>query len=229
MTRGALTTLWPAADCRALLARQALVAAGIAVAGVVAPVVAGSHRASQAVPADEVPVPAAYEPYAFLIGEWNVGPENGAAAAVTTFAWGPRKTFIRYSGGLLVKGEERPAFEGLLVYNGVRRALDMLLVLELQSGSLVQEQGIVRAQPDGSVVREITVYYSPGNALPPDWTTRAGAAGATSRFRHTFTPLTADRLATSILRESRGQWVPSFPGSDRLIMSRRSPDRARPR
>lgn len=61
----------------------------------------------------EVQVPKAYEPYTFLIGEWEVGPEGGAPAAVTRFRWGPKQTYIWYSGGLLINGNEQPGFEGL--------------------------------------------------------------------------------------------------------------------
>lgn len=171
--------------------------------------------------AQEVPVPKPYEPYAFLIGEWDVGPEGGAPAAVMRFRWGTKKTYIWYSGALLVEGEEQPSFEGLLVWNGVRHNLDMLLVLDQSTGDLVQEQGSVSVSPDGSVVREVTVYYSEGNALPPDWTTAAGPDGARARFRHTFTAAGPDRIRTSILRESESGWVPSFPGSDALVMTRR--------
>jgi hypothetical protein len=134
----------------------------------------------------EVAIPKAYEPYAFLIGEWEVGSEGGAPAAVTRFRWGPKQTYIWYSGGLLVNGKEQPGFEGLLVWNGVHHNLDMLLVLDLDTGGLVQEQGAVSVEADGSVVRDITVYYSEGNALPPDWKKAAGPTGAKAHFRQTF-------------------------------------------
>jgi hypothetical protein len=172
--------------------------------------------------AQEAPVPKAYEPYAFLIGKWDIGPEGRTPVAITQFRWGPKKTYIWYSGGLLANGKEQPNFEGLLVWNGVRHNLDMLLVLDLNTGDLVQEQGSVSVEADGSVVRDITVYYSEGNALPPDWKRAAGPEGATARFRHSFKQIGPGRVRTSIMRKTDDGWVPSFRGSDALIMVKRS-------
>ncbi len=172
--------------------------------------------------AQEVAIPKVYEPYAFLIGEWDVSVEGRLPAAVSRMLWGPMKTYIRYSGALLVNGKESPNFEGILVWNGVRRTLDMLLVLDLTTQQLVQEQGSISLQPDGSVVREITVYYAEGTLTPPDWTKTAGPAGATARFRHTFKQVSPGRIRASVLRQAEGHWVPSFPGGDNLIMVKRS-------
>lgn len=172
----------------------------------------------------EAPIPKVYQPYVFLIGEWEVGPAGGPAAAMTRFLWGPKKTSIRYSGTLLVNGEEQPNFEGLLVWNGVHRNLDMLIVLDLSTGDLVQEQGSVSVQADGSVVRDITVFYSEGNALPPDWKKAAGRDGASAHFRQSFKQIGPGRVRTSVFLESEQGWVPSFPGSDDLVMVKRSQD-----
>lgn len=190
----------------------------------VAAAVAAAPLAPTATPAfaqTEPPVPAAYAPYAFLIGEWDVGRPGGPPAAVTRFRWSSGKTYIWYSGALLVDGKEQPSFEGLLVWNGVRKNLDMLLVLDPTSGNLVQEQGTVHAEPDGTVVRTITVYYSPGNPVPPRWDRAAGPDGAAAEFRHTFTSLGADRIATTIMYKTADGWRTSFPGSDSLVMTRR--------
>jgi hypothetical protein len=165
-------------------------------------------------------MPGPYAPYAFLIGEWDVGPAGGPPAAVARFRWGSAKTYIWYSGALLVGGKEQPTFEGLLVWNGMRQNLDMLLVLEPASGNLVQEQGTMRLEPDGTVVRDITVYYSQGNALPPRWDKAAGPGGATAQFRQTFRRTGPDSLATSVFLKTAAGWVPSFPGSDNLVMTR---------
>lgn len=177
--------------------------------------------ASTTAPAQEPATPGVYAPYAFLIGEWDVGPPGGAAAAVTRFRWGSARTYIWYSGSLLVNGREQPTFEGLLVWNGVRKNLDMLLVLEPASTRLVQEQGAVRIESDGTVVRDITVYYSGGNALPPRWDQAAGPDGATAQFRQTFKRTGPDSIATSIMLKTTAGWMPSFPGSDQLVMTRR--------
>jgi hypothetical protein len=166
------------------------------------------------------PMPGPYAPFAFLIGEWDVGPAGGQRAAVARFRWGSAKTYIWYSGALLVNGKEQPTFEGLLVWNGVRQNLDMLLVLDPASGNLVQEQGTMRVEPDGTVVREITVYYSQGNALPPRWEQAAGPGGATAHFRQTFKRTGSRSISTSVMLETADGWIPSFPGSDRLVMTR---------
>jgi hypothetical protein len=49
----------------------------------------------------------------------------------------------------------------------------------------------------------------------------AGADGATARFRQTFQPDGPDRIKTRVLRETKDGWVATFPGSDRLVMTRR--------
>jgi hypothetical protein len=172
--------------------------------------------------AQEMPTPKPYEPYAFLIGEWAVGPEGGQPRALMRFRWGPKKTYIWYSGAFLINGREQPTYEGILVWNGMRHNLDMLLVLDLSLGSLVEEQGTVSLEPDGSVVRDVTTYYSEGNALPPDWRKAAGPEGAKAHFRHSFKQISPGRLRTSIMRETDKGWVPNFPGSDALIMVKRS-------
>lgn len=170
----------------------------------------------------EVATPPPYAPYAFLIGDWDVGPIGGKAAAVSRFRWGPARTYIWYSGALLVDGGEQPSWEGLLVWNGVRKSLDFLLVLEPTSGNLVQEQGTLHIEQDGTVVREITAFYSEGNAVPPKWDKAAGPEGASAQFRHTFKPDGKDRILSSVMRKTEDGWAPNFPGSDHLVMTRRS-------
>ncbi len=171
---------------------------------------------------EEVATPAPYAPCAFLIGEWNVGPIEGKPAAVAHFRWGPGKTCIWYSGALLVKGSEQPSWEGLLVWNGVHKNLDFLLVLDPTPGHLVQEQGTMHLEPDGTVVREITAFYSEGNPAPPNWDQPAGVEGATGQFRQTFKPDGPDRIRTAVMRKARNRWVPNFPGSDHLLMTRQA-------
>jgi hypothetical protein len=174
--------------------------------------------ASVALPA-EPPSTGPYAPYAFLIGEWNVAPEGGGPASlVMRFRWGPNHSYIWYAASLLVGGSERPHFEGLLLWNGVHKNLDMLLSLDLERG-LIQEQGEVSVQPDGTILRNITAFYSEG--AHPLGQEIVGPAGATARFRQTFKQVGADRVLTSVLRDSGGTWVATFPGSDHLAMTRR--------
>jgi len=185
--------------------------------------VVGSALSGTAVRAEQkVTTPAPYVPYAFLIGEWDVGLAGGKPAAVSRFRWGPARTYIWYSGALLVEGGEQPSWEGLLVWNGVRKSVDFLLVLEPASGNLVQEQGTVHVAPDGTVVREITAFYSEGNAVPPKWDKAAGPEGTSAQFRHTFKPDGPNRILSSVMRKTESGWVPNFPGSDHLVMTRRA-------
>lgn len=150
--------------------------------------------------------PGPYAPYAFLIGEWNVGPENAQAAFVARFRWGPNQSYIWHSVSLLRDGTEVPHFEGMLVWNAAHRNLDMLLALGLSGGG-AQEQGTVSIDSDGAVVRNITAY---------------GSDGARAHFRQTFKSIGPDTIVTSVMRETREGWVASFPGSERLLMKRRS-------
>jgi len=153
------------------------------------------------------PPPASpYAPYAFLIGSWDFGPESGGPAqGRMLFRWGPGKSYIWFATSLLADGKEEPHFEGLLMWNGARKDLDMLVALEL-NGAGAQEQGTLSVQPDGSAVREIT-------SIAP--------TGAKGRFRQTFKALGPDRIQTQVLRETAQGWVATFPGSDRLVMVRR--------
>jgi len=49
-----------------------------------------------------------YDPYAFLIGEWNVSAGGGAPFAVARFTWGPHHSYIWHSLSMLgAAGEER--------------------------------------------------------------------------------------------------------------------------
>ncbi len=213
----------PEATCRRLPSLGKGMALVVAAFCILVAATVGSLVLAPPVNADkpEPATPAAYAPYAFLIGEWDVGPEGGKAAAVARFRWGPAKTYIWYSGALFVEGGELPSWEGPLVWNGVRKNLDFLLILEPASGNLVQEQGTMHLEPDGTVVREITAFYSEGNAVPPKWDKAAGPEGASAQFRHTFKADGPDRILSSVMRKTDDGWVANFPGSDRLVMVRR--------
>jgi hypothetical protein len=138
--------------------------------------------------------------------------------------WGPMKTYIRYSGALLVAGTESPSWEGMLVWNGVTQRVDMLIALVSGgAGQLAQEQGTISVNADGSVVREIMVFYAEGTPVPPDWTNAAGPEGAIARFRHTFKEIAPGRVRAAVLRQTETGWQPSFPGADKLIMLKRKP------
>ena len=160
--------------------------------------VSASQPASAAAPE---PWPSA--PFEFLIGDWDVGPEGAAPGIVLRFKWGPNKSYIWCSASMVEAGGEQPHFEGMLVWNGLRKLLDLLVALGLD-GSGAQEQGTMVIDRDGTIVREVT----------------AVSAGGAQRFRETFRR-DGDRVITAVMRQTRKGWVPTFPGSGRLIMSRR--------
>src|SRR5262245_22400211 len=160
-----------------------------------------------------------WAPYEFLIGEWDIAAQSGGPpVAAARFRWGPNRSYVWYAGSLVLDGVERPHFEGLLLWNGVHRNLDMLLSMDLDGG-LVQEQGTMYAEPDGTVVREITATYSEGSH--PIGGSTVGLAGATASFRQTFRALGPDRVLTSVLRRVEQRWIATFPGSDHLVMTRK--------
>src|SRR5215472_14825209 len=138
-----------------------------------------------------------WEPYEFLLGEWNVSATSGGSPVATArFRWGPNRSYIWYAGSLVLDGVERPHFEGLLVWNGVRHNLDMLLSMDLERG-FVQEQGSLHAEPEGT---------GPIGGPP------VGRAGTTARFRQTFKLEGPDRVLTSVLRQTEKGWTATFPG-----------------
>jgi len=160
-----------------------------------------------------------FAPYEFLIGEWDVKSEiDESPMAVQRVSWGPNGSYIWYTVALLSDGREEPHLEGMLVWNGVHKNLDMLFVMDLKSGR-VQEQGTMSVEADGSLVRNITAVYSPGVQA---MTGNVGSAGAKARFRQTYKQIGPDKIQTSAMRETERGWVATFPGSDHFLMVRRS-------
>ena len=160
-----------------------------------------------------------YGVYSFLIGEWEVrAGEGGPIIGVTRVRWGPNQAYIWYSQSLLFDGREQPHLEGILVWNGVHKNLDMLLSMDLKSGR-VQEQGTMSVGADGVLVRDITAVFSAG-ARPIGMET-VGPEGAATRYRETYQQIGPDKIVTSATRQVGDQWVPTFPGSDHLVMLRR--------
>lgn len=191
-----------------MTAKSSLVLAFALVLGAPGALLAQGHGA----PAHADPAKNPYGPYAFLVGTWNVVPEDGGAPiGVTRFKWGPNRSYLWFSMAMLEGAKEVPHFEGLLVWNGMKKKLDMLLTVDLANG-LTQEQGTLSVSEDGTVVREITmVSGEPGPG-----------AGRSARFRQTFKSTGPDRVLTNAMRETEKGWVATFPGSDRLAMTRRA-------
>ena len=161
-----------------------------------------------------------YAPYAFLIGEWDVksGSDDGVVA-VQRVRWGPNRSYLWYSVALLSEGKEEPHLEGMLMWNGVHKNLDMLFAIDLRSGRS-QEQGTISALNDGNLVREITAVHSEG--VPTSSGKAVGPEGATRHFRQTYKQIGPDKIETSVMRKTDNGWIASFPGSDHLVMTRRS-------
>ena len=159
-----------------------------------------------AAPAARATGDSVYAPYRFLVGEWNVSPaDGGPAAGIVRFRWGPNESYLWLAVATLANGREEPHLEGMLMWNGARKDLDMLVALDLNGGR-AQEQGRLYVDRDGTVVREITLI---------------DAKGASARFRQTFTRESERRVLTSVMRQQGEAWVATFPGSDRLVMTPR--------
>ena len=150
-----------------------------------------------------------FGPYEFLIGEWDVKSEiEGSPIGIQRVRWGPNRSYIWYALALLSDGREEPHLEGMLVWNGVHKNLDMLFVMDLKSGR-VQEQGTMSAEPDGSLVRNITAVYSPGVQA---MTGPVASAGATAQFRQTYKQIGSDKIQTSAMRRTERRLGRHFSG-----------------
>jgi hypothetical protein len=131
---------------------------------------------------------------------------------------GTNRSYVLYEGQLGPEDARRRHFEGMLMWNGIHKYLDMLIALDLQNG-LAQETGTMPITSDGVVVRDTVATYSPGVA--PHGQALAGDSGVHARFRQTYRSLGPDKVLTQVLRQQGDDWVATFPGSDHLVMNRR--------
>jgi hypothetical protein len=210
-----------------LFASRALVARLLALSLLSAPVLPAQHNpptahaqdSSHAAPASALATSDHYSPYRFLLGEWEIGPEGQPPFMVMRMNFGRNESYLWYSASLVHGGTEEVHFEGMLLWNGVRGNLDLLLSLDPARGR-VQERGIMRAEADGMLVREIIGTYSSGETLM--WNgQRVGHHGAEIQFRQTYRAISPDEVLTVIMRKEGDSWVPTFPGSDHIIMRRK--------
>ena len=182
------------------------VAAAIVLALASTPVQA-QHGGAREEPTPVIPLTAAndpFEPYEFLIGDWVS--QEGSSALRQSFRWGPGRSYILYSTYMRQPGSpERLHFEGIMVWNGKTKALDFLFAVE--PGSWVQEKGSVRAEPDGTIVRDVQL---------------TSASGGVTIFRQTIKRTDADQAVTSLMTLKGGRWEPNFPGADMIEMKRRA-------
>jgi hypothetical protein len=152
--------------------------------------------------AGQAHAPDPYAPYVFLIGEWE-----SSGGIRQSLRWGPEKSYIWY--GVYTRaegaGKEELHQEGLMTFNGRDKDLDFLFVHD--PGSFNQEQGTVHVEADGVVVRE---------------TTAISGDGTVNHFRQTWRQTGPSTAVTSVMRQNPdGSWTPTFPGSDKLEMTRR--------
>jgi hypothetical protein len=91
-----------------------------------------------------------------------------------------------------------------MAWNAKTRALDYLFAVEPGSGIL--ERGSVRAEVDGTIVRDVEMI---------------GPTGAASTFRQTIRRTGAGSAVTSMMALRNGRWEATFPGSERIEMKRR--------
>lgn len=146
-----------------------------------------------------------YGAYEFLIGDWYSKPSGGPDVTIhQNFKWGINKSYIFYTTLTRERGKpEGVHFEGMLVWNGATKGLDYVIVSEPGSGA--QEQGTLRVDPDGAVVRDVTMIT---------------AAGRTQTFQQRFWKTGTDSVMTSLMRKTDKGWEPNFPGSEKIAMSR---------
>lgn len=165
-------------------------------------VAAGSGAASAQPPMARALPGFDHSAYEWLLGDWFS--RNGRTTLRQKLTLDPNRAFVTFATYLGAAGQsERLHFEGLLVWNGKSKAFDYLFAVEPGSGS--QERGTVRAERDGSIVREVEL---------------TGADGAVAQFRQTFRKTGPQSAETSLMRKTATGWEPNFPGSDRIVMVR---------
>jgi len=167
-----------------------------------------NQRAVQPVAQTTAAQPDHYEPYAFLIGDWDSNvPLSRPFAIVQSYHWGAQHAFIEASASVRQPGQQDDLhFSGILTWNQAHQNLDFLFMHEPGTGG--QEAGAVHIEADGTIVREIT---------------ETTGQGVVRHGRQTFRRISDGRLVTSMTHQNPdGSWAPNFPGADNLVMVRRA-------
>jgi hypothetical protein len=173
--------------------RAAIIIAAAAAMSLAAPLAAQT-------PSTPPPAASTYAPYNWLIGDWSSN--TGIRELIT---YGPRQSYIHFSVFTPdADGTEHLHFEGIAMWNAKSKVLDYLFAVEPGSG--VQENGTIRAEADGSIVREVELIDTKGKA---------------GTFRQTFRQTGANSAVTTVMRQTPAGWVPTFPGSDNVVLTRR--------
>lgn len=165
-----------------------------------APTIANAHSVAQT---HFLETAKPYAPYEFLIGDWYSKLPGQDMVIHQQFKWGPGKSYIVYASYLVPSGKpEQLHFEGMMVWNGKSKALDFLFAV--QPGSGAQEKGTVKAQADGTIVRDVEMTDDDGDR---------------DHFRQTFKIL-GENVVTSVMQETTKGWESSPPGE--IVMKRSS-------
>jgi hypothetical protein len=145
-----------------------------------------------------------YAPYDWLIGDWYA--QAGPGMIREQITYGPNRSYVKYSVFTAASAEaaQHLHFEGIALWNGKTKVLDYLFAVEPGSG--VQENGTIRAEADGSIVREVEFI---------------DAKGGVGTFRQSFVRTGPNSAITTLLRKTATGWVPTFPGSEKIELTRR--------
>jgi len=155
-----------------------------------------------------------YAPYSFLIGDWDVATAANARPFVRLkYHWAPNRAYIECGAYI----GDAPHFEGMMMWNGVRHQLDVLLATDMKHG-LAQESGTAAIE-GGAFVQNTLATYSAGVGADEHV---AGVNGSTQRMREIMRPVDANHIALSFEVETSTGWKPVMPGADHLVMTRAS-------
>lgn len=168
---------------------------------------AGTAPASAQQPRAPASTPVAinyYSDYDWLVGDWYAKAGPGLIREQITY--GPNRSYIRFSVFTAPSetADQHLHFEGMALWNGKTKMLDYLFAVEPGSG--VQENGTIRAEADGSIVREVEFI---------------DARGGIGTFRQTFHQSGPDSAITTLYRQTATGWEPTFPGSEKILLTRR--------
>lgn len=170
--------------------------------------------ASALAAADEVNP--AYEPLAWLAGEWQAEfrPHGEKLAAPTmAFTWGDEnRSFLTMTGTKPAPGGGlEPEYESKVVWDPVQRKFVFLGVYRA-GGGRVTEDGEIEILEDGAVRLHMNVHYPPGASVPFTDGLVAGPEGHTLRFRRTFHRAGDDELRGIFRIQRDDRWEDPHPG-----------------
>ncbi len=189
------------------IARAGAASIGAALLLCSAALAADSSPASpQAASDKQSATPAPFRSLEGLIGDWDTGPVGAPPDFVQRLSWGTARAYIVFRTTLVTADGEHLHFEGPILWNAASRRFDYLFAIEPQSGALAQERGEIYVNGEGAIIRDVTL---------------TGADGLTAQFRQTIRVIDDDTAETSLMRATADGWSPTFPGSERLVMTRR--------